>query len=237
MSFLPIFSVKNYPEMLAKLGWYAFTVALFSIFMLREYVQPVTQLSRYIDDVFPQELAGAVPFPISLAGVFVLAVGIALIAHSFKLHILISSALRIRAEFDVNFVLYPLAIASGAKLTSAHLTKIENDKNRLMYSAFYAYVSSTEPKTDRHTITQALTNWSWHWVCLETTAILGVTAIVLAIYDAGGQAASLLIVCAVLLLFMRFFRLQSAEYARRQVEQILQDATRRTAVAAEFNAL
>lgn len=237
MPFFPIFSVNNYNEMLTKLGWYTFGGALLCIFTLRQFTPLVTQVTACIDSVFPKEAADVLPFPISLVSVFILAIATALVAHAIKLHDRLSNLLGIRNEFDVNYVLYPLAIASGANLSVAQFNKVRQLRKSLMGSTFYAYVSSTNPVIDSHTITQALTNWSWFWVCLEAIAFLTVTAIILAIYGAWPAAASLLIACMVLLLLMRFFRLQSATYAESQVEQVLRDSARRAAVAAEFNAL
>lgn len=237
MSFFPILTVNNYKEMLSKLGWYTCGVALLCIFVLRQFVPPVAQLSAYIDSVFPKEVADVLPFPISLVGVFILAIATALVAHAIKLHDRLSDLLRIRDEFDVNYVLYPLAIASGASMSVAQFNKVRQLRKSLMGSSFYAYASSTSPVIDNHTIVQALTNWSWFWVCLEAIALLTVTAIILAIYGAWLPSAWLLIACTALLLLMRFFRLQSAKYAESQVEQVLRDGTRRAAVAAAFNAL
>ncbi|NTG74480.1 hypothetical protein G6M02_14230 [Agrobacterium rhizogenes] len=237
MSFFPIFSVNNYTQMLTKLCWYTGGVALFCIFMLKQFAPPVRQLSAYIDSVFPKEAANLLHLPNSLVGVFILAAAIAFIAHAIKLHDRLSDLLCIRNEFDVNYVLYPLAIASGANLSVAQFNRVRQQRKSLMGSTFYAYASSTTPAIDSHTITQALTNWSWFWVCLEAIVLLTVTAIFLAGFGAWTPAASLLIACMVLLLFMRFFRLQSAAYAEGQVEQVVRDDIRRAAVAAEFNAL
>jgi hypothetical protein len=200
-------------------------------------VPPITQLSAHIDSVLPKDFTDFIPFPVSFAGVFILSFMIAVTAHAIKLHDRISDTLRIRNEFDVNYVLYPLAIASGAKLSVAQFNNVRSRHKSLMGSTFYNYVSSTKPVIDSHTITQALTNWSWFWICLEMTTIFTTTAIILAIYGAWLPAALLLMACIVLLLSMRFFRLQSAMYAESQVEQVLRDSVRRDAVAAEFNAL
>ncbi|WP_162943927.1 MULTISPECIES: hypothetical protein [unclassified Rhizobium] len=237
MSFFPILSVNNYSEMLTKLGWYTWGVSIFCIVMLRQFVRPMTELSDYIDSVFPKEAADFLHLPISLIGVLALAILFALIAHAVKLHDRLSDLLRIRSEFDVNYVLYPLAIASGSTLSVAQFDKVRLSRKSLMGATFYAYVSSTKPVIDSHTITQALTNWSWFWICLEAITLLFATATILAVYGAWTPAALLLIACIVLLLLMRFFRLQSAAYAESQVAQVVRDETRRAAVAAEFNAL
>lgn len=237
MAFIPILSVHNYEEMLAKLGWYSGGVALGCIFILRHFVPPIARLSANIDSVFPKELAAILPFPVSLVGVFILAIPIALVAHAIRLHDRLSDLLRIRREFDVHYVLYPLAIASGASMQVAQLTKIKQMRQSLMDSVFYVYASSTNPLIDSHTITQALTNWSWFWIILETATLLIGTAIILVTYGAWIPATSLLIASTILIFFMRFFRLQSAAYAERQIEQVLRDSSRREAVAAAFNAL
>lgn len=237
MKFFPILNVNNYNEMLAKLGWYSAFVSLVSIFILRSNVPPIQSLSAYIDKIVPNDIAGVLPFPVSLAGVFVISILVGIVAHSIKLHDRLSDLFRIRKEFDVNFVLYPLAIASGAKISPAQLDRIKQNRSALMGSTFYAYVSSTKPVIDSHTITQSLTNWSWFWVLLEAQGILSVTAVLLAIYGAWFQTAMVLFACIFMLVPMRFFRLQSAKYAESQVQQVLRDTVRRADVAAEFNAV
>lgn len=237
MSFFSFASVDNYKQMLRKLSWYTGIVTLFCIIILRTYVPPIAQMSDWINSIFPDEAATLLRISVSFAGVAVPAVLISLFAHSIKLHDRLSDLLRIRHEFDVHYVLYPLAIASGACLSIAQFSKVRQMRKSLMGSTFYAYVSSTNPVIDSHTITQALTNWSWFWASLEAIVILSLTAIILALYGAYFPSTCILIVCTFLLLIMRFFRLQSAIYAESQVVQILRDETRRSLVAAEFNAL
>jgi hypothetical protein len=237
MTFFPILNVNTYNEMLTKLGYYTFAVTLFCIYLLRRFVPPVAQFSTYIDSLVPAEAKDVFPVPVSFAGLFAFAIGIALLAHAIKLHDRLSDLLRIRKEFDINYVLYPLAAASRPAISLGQFSKIRGQRSNLMASTFYSYASSTRPVIDSHTITQALTNWSWFWVCLEAIAILFGTAITLAFYGEWKTTAFLLIGCSVLLLLMRFFRLQSAVYAESQVEQILRDPVRRASVAAEFNAL
>ncbi|WP_286300114.1 hypothetical protein [Aminobacter sp. SS-2016] len=237
VSLFPIFSVSNYREMLTKLAWYTFGVAIVCIFTLSHFAPPIKKLIALIENLFPREAAEVLPFPASLLGVFTLAIGVGLIAHAIRLHDRLSDLFRIRKEFDVHYILYPLALASGATLSITRLHEVKQQRKRLMGSTFYAYVSSTKPEIDSHTVIQALTNWSWYWVCLEATTLLTLTALVLAIYGAWLASTCLLLGCTMLLLFMRFFRLQSADYAATEVEQVLRDDTRRAAVAAEFNAL
>lgn len=236
-SILPPLSVNNYPEMLLKLGWSAGLVSFGCLLVLRRYVSPIAEFSSYIDGIVPKEIAELVHIPGSVFGVAILAIIIAVVAYAIKLHDRLSDLLRLRAEFDVHYILYPLAIASGATLSSAQFSKIRQQRNSLMGAAFYQYASSTKPTIDTHTITQALTNWSWFWACLEAMTLLLISASVLAVYDAWKPAVTLCFISVLLMLAMRFFRLQSAGYAESQAEQILRDEDRRSAVAALFNAL
>lgn len=237
MSIFPGSSVSNYKEMLSKLSWYTGFAALICILILQAYVPPVKQLSAYIDGVFPKDFADLVQFPISYAGVFILAIIIGLLAHAIKLHDRLSDVFCIRKEFDLKQLLYPLAIASGASLSIAQFRSMRENREDLMSSTFYKYASSTEPKISSHTITQALTNLSWFWVCLEAITLFTLSAVFLMAYNAWQPAALLLTCCAVLFILMWFFRSQTRTYAERQVRLILDDNTRRMEVTAVFNAL
>jgi hypothetical protein len=173
----------------------------------------------------------------TIIGAAIIAILFAIFANAIKLHDRLSDVLLIRYKFDVNCVLYPLAIVSGASVSVGQFLKLRQNRKLLMSKTFYNYVSSTRPVIDSHTITQALTNWSWFWACLEAISMFSLSALILVFNGAFQPAAWLFIVCATLLLFMQFFLAQAIIYAESQVTEVLQCDTRRAAVEAEFNAL
>jgi hypothetical protein len=164
---------------------------------------------------------------------------IAFLSESIKLHDKVSDLLRIRSEFDTRWILIPMALLSSATLTSAQFEKLRAERGRLMDDVFYAYASGSAKRQmiDDHAITQALTAWSWYWLCVEAIAVVIPTAAILAFSGQSFWVESLLAIVLSLMLMMRVFRADCAKYADSQVRQILNDISRRTAVAATFNAL
>jgi hypothetical protein len=238
MSNFSVVSVDNYKQMLSKLALYNGIFTFICLIILSTYAAPIKDplegLNRWLAD---QSLNTLVGVPAKLGAALLISVLVAVCSHAFKLHDLLSKLFKIREEFDVRFVVYPLAIGSGVSLSATKLTTLKEERSQLLAKTFYKYVSSTNPVIDSHTISQALTNWSWFWICLEASLLLSITACILVANEAFEPACWVLIVCVLLLLFMRFFRFQSAYYAESQVTQVLQDDIRRTEVAKVFNAL
>jgi len=216
---------------------YTFCVSALCILILNSFVPSIGKAITYLNSSLLQYLPDNITTSSRITGELLLIFTAAILISAVKLHDRLSDILRIRNEFDIHYVLYPLVAASGATLSATQFNQVRLQRRRLMTSCFYAYASSTTPTIDRHTISQALTNWSWFWVSLEAISLFFTTAIVLMCYAAWMPAALLLMGCLMLLLFMRYFRLQSASYAERQVKQILHDETRRSQIADTFNAL
>jgi hypothetical protein len=132
-----------------------------------------------------------------------------------------------------------MALLSAVVLTSAQFEKLRIEKRRLVNEVFYAYASSTAGRQviDPHLITQALTTWSWYWLCAEAIAIIIPTAAILAFWSQFQWVSGLLTTVLVLMLVMRVFRADCSMYAEAQVREILSDNGRRQRVVAIFNAL
>ena len=176
---MPKLTVTNYPEMLLKLWAANFLVTIGCLWLLRIYVGPIDEALKHLDATPAVPVFGTVTIPF---GTFVVAFLISIFSAGIKLHDKISDALRIRSEFDIRWILIPMALLSGAALTTAQFEKLKIDARRLMGEVFYTYASSTAGKQviDEHAITQALTCWSWYWVCVEAIAVLIPTAAIFA---------------------------------------------------------
>jgi hypothetical protein len=233
---MPKLTVKNYPEMLRKLSTAAFVVCVACLTYLRSSVVSIDKMLNYLDAVIPANAPFFSSMKIPL-GTALIAFVIAVFTEAVKLHDKISDALEIRKTFDVWWILKPMAKLSGAKLTKARASKLEPERKRLMGEVFYKYASSTKPKIDRHTITQALTAWSWYWLCLEAIVIIILTAVIALLAKQFIGAAVLVAVAITLSLLMCWFWSDCKKYADSQVRQILNDKTRKTAIVAIFNAL
>jgi hypothetical protein len=232
----PKFSVSDYPEMLRKLSFLAFCVAIACTWLVRGYIPPVDRWLGHLDAATPTlEAIASIKIPF---GTFVVGVCAAFISESVRLHDKISSALGIRSTFDTHWILIPMALLSGAAVDRAKLGRIASDRNRLMDDVFYKYASSgKKADIDKHLITQALTAWSWYWLCVESMVLLVLTASVAALFSKWALIAGLLAAVILLILLMRVFRADASDYAGAEVNAILDEPARRADIKAVFDAL
>jgi hypothetical protein len=131
-----------------------------------------------------------------------------------------------------------MALLSGATVDRNRFHRITADRKRLMNDVFYRYASSAKKAViDSHLVVQALTAWSWYWICVESLVILTVTAAVFALFGKWSAATLVLAVMLVMLLLMRVFRAEASNYAEAEVSEILADNDRRQAVKSVLDAL
>lgn len=230
----PKLTVSDYPEMLRKLSTVAFLVTATCISFLRSQIAVVDQMLSNLD-VTPQisVFSASIPF-----GTFIIAALVAVLSESVKLHDKISRALGIREVLDVRWILIPMALLSGARVNRDRFNRITSERRRLMNDVFYRYGSSVkEAVIDGHLITQALTAWSWYWICIESLVFLGLTAVVLAWFGNWASVVLLLSIMLLLLCLMRIFRGEANNYAEAEVAEILADNARKRAVKSAFDAL
>jgi hypothetical protein len=225
---VPKLTVCDYREMLRKLSTAAFFVTLACVYVLRSRIAVVDQLLDSLD-VAPRVEAYSIPIPF---GTFVV------VSESIKLHDRISGVLGIRAVFDVRWILIPMALLTGSVVERRQFERIATDRRRLMNDVFYKYASSAkQADIDTHLITQALTAWSWYWVCVESLVFLILTAAAFAWFRDWGAAALVLVIMLALLVLMKIFRAEANKYAEAEVSEILADEGRRQAVKSAFDAL
>jgi hypothetical protein len=233
---MPKLTVSNYPEMLRKLSTAIFVVTLGCLALLRT-VEPIDGALKHLDVLTPAiPIFGPVKIPF---GTFLIAFVVAAISESIRLHNKISDVFRIRSEFDLRWILMPMALLSAVVLTSAQFEKLRIERRRLVHELFYAYASSTAGRQviDPHLVTQALTTWSWYWLCAEAIAIIIPTAAILAFWSHFQWVSVLLTIVLLLVTAMRVLRVDCSMYAEAQVREILSDNGRRQTVVAIFNAL
>jgi hypothetical protein len=229
---------RNYAEVLWKLAGWAFYEIYIVTFLLRDI--------SAIDDAFRSiethghlgAFIGTLPAAANIPGA-VLALAAAVISQALHLHDRISDLFGIRASFDEEKILFPLAARVGSNLTPRQYDTARSQRRHLMYDVFYRYTSSRadHPLVDKHNIEHALAAWSWFWVCVEGVFFIGLAAIV-AFFSRGGILAIYLAAAAALVFVLAVAQhARLARYARPQVEAIAADPTAAAAVRDRFNAL
>jgi hypothetical protein len=159
-----------------------------------------------------------------------------LFLYMIKFHDRLSDVLRIRRHFDRKHVIRPLALAAGVDATK--LPKSDDFRHKAMKACFYRYASSKKPQIDTHNIEEALGNWAWFWVILESLAVFGISsACVFPFATKSYSFYALLIALIVAAILLPFFWKEAIKYAGAQVREIMDDETRANHVRAFFHAL
>ncbi len=230
----PRMTVSNYEEMLRKLSFCAFVVSIGCIALLRSKIDIVETYFSVLDVKMPWTLF---EIPSATVGIAVL---VAVLSEATKLHDKISAIFKIRHEFDLRWILLPAALLSGAKVDSLKWERLKASRHNCMQQVFYRYVSSgseNNKEIDQHAITQALTAWSWVWLCAETALFLFLTGAILLGFGVYNYAALVFVFVVILLVAQRVLSFEAKKYAEDELRQILSNAKRRQAVRAVFDAL
>lgn len=170
--------------------------------------------------------------------VFPLAAAVA--GRIFKLHDRISDLLGTRQIFDIDEILVPLLGGAGVRVTVDSKRKMHTHRHRLMRNCFYRYASAwtkapDEERIDSHLAQEALDCWAAYWVVLELAfwgSCLFVVCAMMRLYRDAMHAA---IISGGLWVVFALHRGRTAPLAHRQVEAILEDASRRTQIGASAN--
>lgn len=234
MSFNPFGTVSNYSGMLNKVAsatFFASAIAL-SIIMWQVPAARSGLLPSWTVKVPETDIK--VP-----ATIFLGAFAFAFIARIVKLHDRLSDLFGIRKRFDIDAILIPMACATGAAVSLDQQESLKKSRHKLMTDVFYRYASSGpgSAQIDQHTIQMALDQWSWHWVCVEAICVLFLASAVLTWYQRYGAALCLVFVNLLMLWLLQAIREFCRRYARDEIRQILDDASRSTAVRKAFDAL
>ena len=152
VGFNPFASI-GLPGMLNKIAIFTCGVSIFAVWLLRHESPSV--------EAFLASLTLPVPIATGLAiplGTILPAFLIALVSRIFKLHNHLSNILGIRHRFDLEAILFPLAIATSIAFPVEKVRQIKKQRKDLMYKTFYKYASSSPSKAviETHYITMAL---------------------------------------------------------------------------------
>ena len=233
MSLNPFSTVSDYAGMLNKIATWTFFVSVGAVVFLRWRLPMIDATLGVFTLKIPVE---GLHLPI---GTVAPALVLALLSRVIKLHDRLSDLLGIRARFERQEILMPLALASGATLTTSQLAKIDMHRKDLMGNAFYAYASSNPAKSkiDPHYVIMALDQWSWYWVILEALFICGIVASVLFVGRDYRVAALAISVALIGVGVLQALRHTCRRYALDEIREILKVDGAGAAIKTTFIAL
>lgn len=235
---MPKMTVSNYDEMLRKLSTANLILVAICIEILRSKIFVIDTFLKQIDPILPSKipLIGDTSIPF---GIFLPAFLITGLFEAIKLHDKISNFFGIRRRFDLRWILIPMALLSGARVSQAHFENVANARDHLMEKTFYKYASGSTGKAiiDNHTITRALTSWSWYWMCVESCMIMMITAFIFFCFENYFWAALCQMIIPIFFFIMWCFRADCEKCADSEIRQILDDANRKLQIASVYDAL
>ena len=229
--------VRTYSEMLVKISiWTGLTSIVLSV-IARSQLAWFDSMLGHLDarfDVLPEEIRN-VP-----AGYFLVFIVSLIVSRFFKLHDRLSDLLRIRARFDVDAILRPMALMTlQSPMTREQLKRLGTQRDALMHDLFYPYASTdpTKRQIDAHYVEVAIDHWTWYWVFLES-AFLCVFAAVIFLASAEWQGGALLLVAVgTLALALQLLRRMCERNALNEVEEILREPSRAEKIRGRLSAL
>jgi len=229
--------VRSYAEMLGRITTCTAIVALVLALVMRSQLGWFDDLLKPIDSGFDLIPPDWRKVPAGDAVVLVLA---AVGSRFFKLHDRLSDLLQIRARFDVDAILRPMALMTlQSPMTRAAMAALSTQRDDLMHALFYPY-ASTDParrQIDAHYVDIAIDHWTWYWVVLEGNFLCLVAALVFLFSSSYGGAAVLLLLVLVLIGLLQLLRRMCERNALNEVEEILKDSNRAQAIQERLSAL
>lgn len=167
MSLNPFATVSDYPSMLNKIATYTFFVSLLAAGIIMWQIPDLGNALPNLPVKIP-DTGLKIPMTIVLASF-----AIAFVSRAVKLHDRLSDLFGIRKQFDILYILVPMALVAGTPLSLEQQEKIRERRHVLMNNVFYKYASSSPGKTqiEQHAVTMALDQWTWYWICVEAMCI------------------------------------------------------------------
>lgn len=151
---------------------------------------------------------------------------IAFISRAIRLHDIISHLLRIRFSFDTHYILFLMASLIGLEIDKHAKKSIRAARESAMYKIFYPYAGFAEPMIDKQLIRNALDNWGWFWVAIESGFLFVVTTIILWILNSRMHLQICLYVLFLIAIFLFIQWHACRRSAYREVKAIIDDPER-----------
>jgi hypothetical protein len=206
-----------------------------AIGLLRRHVPAVEAVLLQLDSALKLGVESFMPVG---SGTLLPALVFGIATRIFRLHSILSDALGLREYFDVHVIIDALARQLGVDLKLVEEQRVRDARPRIMRTAFYPFVSGSQPAVDTQLVQSALDAWSWFWAGLEATLVFSVTGFLLIacnVRPVGFEAlgGALILACVVL----PAIRGQCRRYAVAQVRAILDDPGRARVARAAFDEL
>jgi hypothetical protein len=127
----------------------------------------------------------------------------------------------------------------GVELTPKQLNTLVSNRDILMRTVFYPYVSSRAdtPLVDKHDIERALDAWSWYWLLVEAIPLSLLGALVAACFASYSLLIAFGIVFTTLWLLAWLYYLRLERFSQPEIEAIAANSAAKAAVKKAFRAL
>lgn len=222
---------KNYDEVLNKIGAFTFFEALaLTCLVARAMPSAAALLGSYRIPI----KVFSIEFPLLYV---LLAAATALVARIVRLHDKLSDVFGVRKTFDLYRVLIPLAGAVGLSVDNSFKEVLKQNRGRAMQRTFYQYASFEDPQISRALVLSAIDVWTWYWVLSEFLALVFVAGMILLIFGSFGVAAYLFLTLSILTILFNSVHRTCGAKADHQIEEIVSNAERVSALQEEFGAL
>lgn len=225
---MPFKTVSSYGAMLNKLAVANFCLLVFL------WILALDTQSEFLS-FFDSKVGEVEIFGLKLKfGVLVPPLLVALIFRGIKLHDTISDLLKIREKYDVDNILSKFRERTGVNVS---ITKIKENRKKLMGRTFYKYASSTASETviDKHLIEMVLDQLSWYWMCVESIFTIS-CFLLFFLFSAEWQVLMWLLIADVVLVVMaKVFKNKAKSYTAREVDIILEKESRVRAIREVFD--
>lgn len=224
-------TVTNFQEMLIKLTFWHFVAAIVCLLILDSNI-------NFSNDILKDLTVNykGINFPVSI--IIFASLWAIVFSHIFKLHDRISDVFRIRFRYDQKYILRPIADSVIGDDSKNIYSKLEANRHNAMSNVFYKYASSTEanPLVGKHNIHQALTTFSWYWICLEVIFTSFLTFLAILIINCEFSLAALGL-SVMFLIFSFLLSPQLKKYTKIQTDRIVADIEAAKSIRTYLNAL
>ena len=234
----PIGAINNYQDMLGRISWWTGIVSAFVIAFIQYEIPAVNHFVQGLPAQWSSDtkLEGVTIPLIALVGGAVVGV----ISRATKLHDTLSDWFKIREHYDVQEILVPLALGSGAQIALDRFRDMPSKRRELMKKAFYPYaITKAEGGfLENHLVAMLFDHFFWYWVLLEICAVAFVAAAVFGFFQVFlWSAALLLFILVAIWVLQNFMRPMCVTASHDEIRVILDDANRRKAIHDVFDAV
>lgn len=167
---------ESYSDILQRVFYMTVATGVICTFLL---VNASPTFQKFMDSISTEADIGPVKNLKILYVLLPLLLGI--FSRMIRMHDRISDLLRIRHIFDTRYLLFPLAQGTDIPLTNNLKKKIIKDRVNLMDKVFYPFARFRNPIIEEQLVRTAADNWGWFWVFIESSVLIILTMVILAL--------------------------------------------------------